>query len=130
MENLNTLRDEVHAIAKSKGFHDQTPETGTMLMLIVSELGEALEADRKGQEANMKGFLSDMSYWEEGEGGYEERFILTFQNDIKDSFEDELADALIRILDLCGKMEIDIESHVRLKMKYNQTRSRKHGKAY
>ena len=54
----------------------------------------------------------------------------TFEHHVKDTFEDELADAVIRILDLCGAKGIDIEKHIELKMKYNETRERMHGKKY
>ena len=40
------------------------------------------------------------------------------------------ADNMIRILDLCGARSIDIEKHIEMKMKYNQTRERMHGKKY
>ena len=49
---------------------------------------------------------------------------------IKDSFEDELVDTIIRILNLCGYYNIDIDEHIRLKMKYNQMRQNMHGKNY
>lgn len=48
MKTLNQLRDEAHEIAKSKGFHDSGEiNISGCLMLIVSELSEALEADIK-----------------------------------------------------------------------------------
>lgn len=53
-----------------------------------------------------------------------------FETYIKDTFEDELADTVIRILDLCGARGIDIERHINLKLKYNRSRERMHGKAY
>lgn len=46
---------------------------------------------------------------------------------MKDTFEDEIADALIRILDMCGHMDIDIAKHVYQKLLYNRTRGYKHG---
>jgi NTP pyrophosphatase (non-canonical NTP hydrolase) len=49
---------------------------------------------------------------------------------IKDTVEDELADVIIRTLDLCGYLGIDIEKHVELKMRYNESREYKHGKNY
>ena len=49
MKFLNQLRDEIHANAKEKGFYDNPKEIGTLLMLVVSELAEALEADRAGR---------------------------------------------------------------------------------
>lgn len=47
-----------------------------------------------------------------------------------ETFEFELADTIIRILDLCGAKGIDIEKHIELKMKYNESREKMHGKKY
>lgn len=46
--------------AKSKGWHDEERETGTMLALIHSEVSEALEADRKGDAENFVEELADV----------------------------------------------------------------------
>lgn len=86
-----------HANAEAHGFWDEERELGTLLMLIVSELGEALEAHRKGDMKN---------------------------------FAEELADVAIRLGDLCGGLDIDLEWEIIQKMEYNQTRPRLHGKAY
>lgn len=53
-----------------------------------------------------------------------------FETDIKDTFEDEIADCFIRLFDLCGRYKIDIESHIKAKMKYNSLREKLHGKKY
>lgn len=53
-----------------------------------------------------------------------------FKEYVKDTVEDEISDVIIRCFDLCGKMNIDIERHIRLKMDYNAGRPHKHGKAY
>ena len=37
---------------------------------------------------------------------------------LKNTFEDELADVIIRVLDLCAFKGIDIESHIKAKMRY------------
>ena len=87
-------------------------------MLCVSELSEALEADRKDRRARTIGVISKGSFKED------------FETYVKDTFEDEIADAIIRILDLCGYLHIDIEKHIRLKMKYNEMREKLHGKRY
>ena len=42
----------------------------------------------------------------------------------------ELADAVIRIADLCGQMGIDLETAIILKMDYNKSRPFKHGKQF
>jgi hypothetical protein len=44
--------------------------------------------------------------------------------------EDEVADAIIRLLDFCGARGIDIDWHIKNKLRYNATREHKHGKKY
>ena len=122
MKTLNQLRDEIHEYAISKGFWDKERETGTLLMLCVSELAEAMEADRKDRYADLELIEKDKEDFID--------FKWSFENSIKDTFEDELADAIIRILDICGSRGIDIDKHIELKMKYNATRERMHGKKY
>lgn len=46
------------------------------------------------------------------------------------SFEVELADAIIRIMDLAESEGIDLEWQIKKKMEYNKTRPRKHGKEF
>ena len=96
--NLNDLAKQIHENAKAKGFWDETRNTGEIFMLIVSELAEALEADRKGKWADMKKF----AVGHDGSITDEQWFQLAFQSSIKDTFEDELADAVIRIMDYCA----------------------------
>ena len=75
--------------------------------LIMSECGEALEAMRKpNYEVNGYGI------------------------GIKDSFADEIADTIIRLLDLCGELGIDIDAQMEWKMNYNKSREAKHGKEF
>lgn len=124
MNNLNNLAKQLHEKAKAKGFWDEQRETGTLLMLIVSELSEALEADRKDKHTN-KNTMVKLLYENDLT-----QFVPVFQNDVKDTFEDEIADVFIRLLDFIGQRNIDIESHIELKMRFNQTRPYKHGKAY
>ena len=144
------------------------------MTLIVCEIAEAVEADRKDSHANL--------------AEYEEMpNDISFIINMKDTVEDELADVCIRTLDfiglkgyeipndidahirhstlikeyylsegfssavcqlakcallgvitqlladifsLCEVMHIDILRHIQLKMEYNRTRPRLHGKKY
>ena len=80
---------------------DPNKNIGELLMLIVSELGEALEAHRCGKVAGMDSYEYDTI-----QAG-EEDTNKAFRNYIKDTFEDELADVFIRLFDLCGYLGIE-----------------------
>ena len=116
-KDLNELSKQIHKDNVERGFYDDPRQTGTLLMLIVSELAEALEADRKGQHVD----INKITNWCEPQN---------FKEKIKDSFEDEIADTFIRLFDLCGYMNIDIEKHIEAKLNFNKTRGYKHGKKY
>lgn len=58
--NINSLCKQAFETAKSKGWHDEEKETGTLLALIHSEVSEALEADRKGDLDNFVEELADV----------------------------------------------------------------------
>lgn len=77
--------------------HHEKMTIGNMLMLIVSEMGEAEEALR---------------------------------HDNIDNFKEELADVAIRLADLCGGLEIDLEKEIEKKMAINEKRPYKHGKQF
>lgn len=51
------------------------------------------------------------------------------KNDIN-NFREEIADVIIRCLDLCGGLEIDIQTEIYKKMEKNKSRPYKHGKAF
>jgi len=127
--NLNKFAKEIFEANKEKGFDVSKENIGQTLMLIVSELSEALEADRKNKHAltrNITTFESDHN--EKWERPSHDAF--SFESNIKDTFEDEIADTFIRLFDLVGAFTIDIEKHIDLKLKYNSLREYKHGKLY
>jgi NTP pyrophosphatase (non-canonical NTP hydrolase) len=95
------------------------------LLLIVSEIGEAVESHRKGNVCSLDDAKLRALFKLEGE-----EFEKQFKDQVKDTFEDELADTLIRLLDFVTANHINLEAHVLLKMKYNSTRERLHGKKY
>ncbi|MGG0718713.1 hypothetical protein ABE096_14115 [Robertmurraya massiliosenegalensis] len=57
---INELCKQAYETAKSKGWHDEERETGTLLALIHSEVSEALEADRKGWDGDFAEELADV----------------------------------------------------------------------
>lgn len=122
MNSLTEFSKKVHQENVDKGFYINEVSTGTHLMLITSELAEALEADRHRITADKFSFSEELN--ETGD------FKKAFKNHIKDSYEDEIADAVIRLLDHCGYKGIDIDWHINQKLKYNKTRALRHGKTY
>jgi len=58
-KSLNELAEICHAIAKSKGFWDEKRNIGEALMLMVTELAEAMEAYRHQDDAEFREELAD-----------------------------------------------------------------------
>lgn len=100
--NLNELAKKAYENAKAKGFHDEKHTDEHYLMLVMCELAEAVEADRCGKRADRKEF--------ERLAGTCEDVVWPhlFEMYIKDSVEDELADAVIRLLDYIGMKGFEI----------------------
>lgn len=136
--SLNEACREQHELVLAKGFEKEN--IPTLMMLVVTELSEAVEADRKNRHADLSKFNMEFPLY----GQYEkenyfkglpsaelrEAYRETFERNIKDTFEDEIADAFLRLMHLCGAYGIDIEKHIRMKAEYNKLRPSKHGKAY
>lgn len=103
---VNQMVKEAHEIAEKHGWWENPPEFGTLIALCHSELSEALEEYRKGK--------SPTEVYKSEEGKLE-------------GIPYELADVVIRIMDMCGYYGIDLNSAIRKKMKYNEGRSYRHG---
>lgn len=92
--DLNKLKEEAYAIAKEHGWHDEEYSDEHFLMLIISEIAEAVQADRDGRRAGRNAFekyeLQGMDFSE------------NCGRHIIGTVEDELADIMIRCLDLAG----------------------------
>ena len=127
---LNEIRDAIHNNSVAKGFWNE-PNTNITekIMLVVTELSEAVEAMRKLDKEDLdkniiyhNGIIEDFDL-----NGYDH---YEFEKFVKDTVGDEFADSIIRILDLCGRLGIDIEGHIKYKMEYNSTRPYMHGKQF
>lgn len=93
-EKLNVLKERAYKTAVEHGFHEDVKPVVFYFGLVMSEAGEAINADRKGLHADAKGFEED-----EANGL---PFAENFKKNVKDSVEDEIADIVIRLLDFAG----------------------------
>jgi NTP pyrophosphatase (non-canonical NTP hydrolase) len=164
-----SLAKQHHEAMVAKGFW----ENHNLLekkMLIISELGEAIEAHRKGRMCAMS--KQERYEIESDSTFYPEEFEKDFLEFVKDTYEDELADVVLRIwdymeyagisqtppidvslyentgenlyyvvekvvtgnfytaLDILYSLSPNMDWHIRMKMAFNKTRPRKHGKSY
>lgn len=90
-----------HTTAKEKGWWDQPRTFLDCICLVHCELSEAVE-----------------EYRVNGLGENDEQ---------AEKVAMELADVLIRIFDLCGHYDIDLEAALVKKMEYNKSRPYRHG---
>ena len=106
--NLRELVKRSFQQSKDAGFHDKDEDdhVAIKLALVHSEVSEALEAYRDPNEPAF--------FWR-GEG------------DKPEGIAAELADVVIRVADLCGMLDIDLDYAVKAKLDYNRTRPYRHG---
>ena len=107
MENINwnELIDRAYQNAVNHGWHEEPYSVEHYLMLVITELSESVNADRSGlyadrlefEKSTNKPAISD-EYWK-----------YCFEDYIKDTVEDELADAAIRFLDFAGVHDYQID---------------------
>lgn len=101
---FTALQTEIHTNAVNKGFWESS-NVGEKIALVHSEVSEALEAFRSGNPTDDK--------------------LIEY-----DSAVVELADAVIRIMDLAGSFDMNLAGAIVAKVIYNSKRPYKHGKAF
>ena len=106
-KDLNKLRDRAYKIAKAHGFHEKEQSDETYLMLIITEIAEAVNAHRKGHLADIETFEDWIAC--DHISAHSNRYITAFDKTVKDSVEDELADVAIRLLDFAGAKKIYLD---------------------
>lgn len=107
LNDLKAFIKEVHQVAKDHGWHDAPSKTDLeCMMLMVSEVAEAVEEIRKGIPPN-------------------KTYVV---NGKPEGTPVELADVLLRVFDYAESRNIDLVEAMLLKHEYNKSRPYKHGK--
>ena len=104
--DLRKLSQEAFETAKAHGWHDEELPDETYLMLIMTEIAEAVQADRKRFHANVDDFKSETDGLT---SEYDDIWKYEFECYIKNSVEDELADIIIRCLDLAALRGVSLD---------------------
>lgn len=116
MKTLNEIADAVHANAVEKGFHDFAESHDRFIDSqtnnLHDEVSELHEAWRNGK------FFQPCD-----KAPLMERMALKPLN----CAEEEYADIIIRALDQCRRLNIDIQTAIEVKHAFNKTRPHRHG---
>ena len=121
--NLKELTAEIHQNAVEHGWWEEERTFGEIIALCHSELSEALEEHRnKKQHMYFNCMRQDG-----GDGCYMGECAKCAKYGKPEGIPIELADCIIRILDYCGHVDIDIEEAIKIKHEYNKTRPYRHG---
>lgn len=107
---IKALAKEIHEGNKKRGFWDNERPMSELLVLIRTEIDEAVEADREGRLCSL-GINEDSEHSRIDTYRHlniDAEFSTTlFKGYIKDTVEDELADTVYRILDTVASGIID-----------------------
>lgn len=103
---LARLQKRAFQTALEKGWHDQERPLGEALMLVTTEVAEAFEAYRDP---------------------HHDPFETWYRDGKPEGVGPEVADVVIRCLDLAEEYGIDLEAEVIRKMIFNETRLARHG---
>lgn len=89
------LAQRIHEASVSKGFWNKDLPLNHHIMLVICELGEVVEAERRGRYATKIVALDYM---------YEHAYPFAYEHHIHGTVESELADVAMRLLDIIAKM--------------------------
>lgn len=114
---LNTLAKEAYQNAVNHGWYDPEPSFPEAVMMMVTELSEAVAKYRDDCEP---------CYYLDGDGNISTD-MTAYKGQELHGTAVELIDCLLRILSYCGGTNIDIDDIIRKKMTYNKFRPYRHG---
>jgi len=120
-EVFGHMAAEVEALNRSKGWYDEERSVGDFVALLHSEVSEILEAYRDHKFADATVPFTNSA---ELNSMLEERGHKPAK---PEGVGAEMADVLIRLLDMAKRWNVDLVAEYERKMKYNWTRPYRHG---
>lgn len=115
--SLNYMAREISEVVRSKGFETTWWDVPEKLMLVVTELAEAMEEYRHLGRDEMSELGLNQSVRKMSPEGVSRVA----------RFSEEIADAVIRLLNIAASLGIDIELEIATKMAKNVNRPYRHG---
>lgn len=105
IDKLNGYMEEIWAIASAHGWHNEPLSMEHYMGLIMTEMAEAVEADRNGKRANTEAMAELLEVQAKSEEGLTDYWFDMWYGEyykmyVKGSIEEEFADVVIRILDM------------------------------
>lgn len=104
-KELASLAGDAFENAYKHGFYTESTEIETELMLIITEMSEAVQADRKNRHGSIEDYESEIQMGRD--------IPTAYKNALEGTVESEFADIAIRILSLLGW--IDSKTPIKLK---------------
>lgn len=95
-KELASLAGDAFENAYKHGFYTESTEIETELMLIITEMAEAVQADRHNRHGSIEDYESEIQMGRD--------IPTAYKNDLEGTVESEFADIAIRILSLLGWM--------------------------
>ena len=96
-KKLVVLANDAYLNAQRHGFYPDNTDITTALMLIITEMSEAVQADRHNHHGSIEDYKSEIQMGRDIPTAYE--------NSLEGTVESEFADVGIRILSLLGWMD-------------------------
>ena len=108
-EKFERFSDEIFKVANTHGWLDEPRTSEQLLGLVVTEVAEVVEADRNNKRANSDSFFDVLKVQSMSEEGLSEHWYGMWYEEyykmyVRGSIEEELADVIIRILDMTKEL--------------------------
>lgn len=103
-ERLAKLQQRIWDVATAHGWHEKPISTAQYCGLIMTEMAEAVEADRNGRRSEDAEFKRALNFEAVNKDSY---FKACYKDYIKGSIDEEFADVVIRVLDMAQEVHGD-----------------------